>query len=90
MTTFEVWVAPEEQPADTILKRIKAKDLEHVREIVESISPCMRVVAALKEIPCPTNATGSGKTTPSDSSAEGPCPPISACSERLTVCSKER
>lgn len=49
MTTFEVWVAPEEQPSDTILQRIKADNPDHVRRIVESISPCMRVVAAIKE-----------------------------------------
>jgi hypothetical protein len=49
VTTFEVWVAPEEHPADTILRRIKANDAEHVREIVESMSPCMRVIAAIQE-----------------------------------------
>lgn len=48
-TTWEVWVATIEDLDAPILKRIPARDLEHVEEIVSRISPCLRVVGAIRE-----------------------------------------
>lgn len=83
MTNWEVWVSTIEDPESTIIKRIRAHDLEHLEQIIEAISPCLRVVAALKEVQC-------SPLTSFDSSAEDPCPPTWTCSERLTVCRTEQ
>ena len=47
--TWEVWVATIEDLDAPILKRIPARDLEHVEEIISQISPCLRVVGAIRE-----------------------------------------